>query len=96
MKDYTLLLSHKSVVSDQAGFNQSFLPDCLFPFQKALVEWAILKGRAAIFADCGLGKTLLELVWAQNVVNQTGKSVLILTPLSVGPQTVREGNKFGI
>ena len=72
------------------------MPEFLFPFQRALTTWAIEKGRCAIFADCGLGKTPMQLVWAQNVVEKTCKPVLVLTPLSVGAQTVREAEKFGI
>jgi len=60
------------------------------------VDWACRKGRAAIFADCGLGKTPMQLVWAENVVRKTNGRVLILTPLAVAFQTVREGEKFGI
>jgi len=78
------------------GFDPLWMPDALFDFQASLVEWALRKGRAAIFADTGLGKTLMELVWADNVVRQTGKPVLILTPLAVASQTVREAAKFGI
>jgi hypothetical protein len=72
------------------------MPDSLFDFQSALVEWALRKGRAAIFADCGLGKTLMQLAWAENVLRFRNRSVLILTPLAVAQQTVREGAKFGI
>lgn len=72
------------------------MPNCLFDFQRSLVEWATRKGRAAIFADCGLGKTIQQLVWAENVIRHTNKPVLILTPLAVSGQTVREAEKFGI
>jgi superfamily II DNA or RNA helicase len=68
----------------------------LFPFQKSLVDFAKKKSRAAIFADCGLGKTPMQLAWAQSVVEKSNGRVLILTPLAVGAQTVREGEKFGI
>ena len=68
----------------------------LFDFQKSLVEWQVRKGRCATFADCGLGKTPMQLTWAQNVVEHTNKPVLILTPLSVSHQTVREAEKFHI
>jgi hypothetical protein len=68
----------------------------MFDFQKLLTEWSLLQGRSAVFADCGLGKTLIQLAWAQNVTRQTSKPVLILTPLAVGHQTVAEGKKFGI
>ena len=94
--DYETFLWKKSQLTGDFGFAPTFLPDFLFPFQRALLEWAINKGRAAIFADCGLGKTPMQLVWAQNVVEKTNKPVLILTPLSVGPQTIREAEKFGI
>ena len=73
-----------------------WMPDFLFDFQAALVEWAIEKGRAAHFADCGLGKTPMQLVWAENVVRHANKPVLLLTPLAVSAQTVAEGEKFGI
>lgn len=93
---YATFLTAKTHLGDSNGFEPLWLPDFLFPFQRALVEWAIRKGRAAIFADCGLGKTPMQLVWAQNVVERSCKPVLILTPLSVGFQTVREAEKFGI
>jgi hypothetical protein len=54
-----------------------------------------LKGRSAIFADCGLGKTPMQLVWAENIVRKTNGNVLILTPLAVSYQTIKEGEKFG-
>lgn len=72
------------------------MPDFLFPFQSFLVEWALHKGRGAILADCGLGKSIQELIWAENVVRHTNKNVLILNPLAVSYQTVREGEKFGV
>ncbi|MCC7510243.1 MAG: DEAD/DEAH box helicase [Planctomycetes bacterium] len=96
MNDYQSFLESKRQLGADAGFDPLFLPDFLFDFQRSLVEWAVRKGRAAIFADCGLGKTPMQLVWAQNVHKHTGKRVLILTPLAVGQQTVREAHKFGI
>jgi superfamily II DNA or RNA helicase len=72
------------------------MPDKLFPFQAALVEWAVRKGRAALFEDCGLGKSVQELTFAENVVRKTNRPVLILTPLAVGAQMVREASKFGM
>ena len=68
----------------------------LFPFQRDIVRWALRRGKAAIFADCGLGKTPMQLEWAQKVVENTGENVLILAPLAVSQQTAREGEKFGI
>lgn len=72
------------------------IPDGLFDFQRYLVEWACEHGRSAVFADCGLGKTAVQLAWADNVAHHTGRPVLILAPLAVAEQTVREGAKFGI
>lgn len=92
--DYKTFLHGKTQFGADAGFEPVFMPDFLFDFQRKLVDWAVRKGRAAIFADCGLGKTPMQLVWAQNVHKQTGKRVLILTPLAVGQQTVREAHKF--
>lgn len=94
--DYDSFLERKTQLGAGSGFEPVWMPDFLFPFQRALTDWAIRKGRAAIFADCGLGKTPMQLVWAQNVVEKTGKPVLILTPLAVGPQTIREAHKFHI
>lgn len=68
----------------------------LFPFQVAITRWALRLGRAAIFADCGLGKTLMQLEWARVVSEETGRPVLVLAPLAVSLQTQREGDKFGI
>lgn len=65
-------------------------------FQRDIVRWALAKGKAALFEDCGLGKTLQQLEWARHVAAYTGKPVLILAPFAVGPQTVAEGIKFGI
>ena len=94
--NYDEFIHQKSQLGGEHGFEPAFMPDFLFPFQKSLIEWATRKGRAAIFADCGLGKTPMQLVWAQNVVQKTNKPVLILTPLAVGGQTVKEAAKFGI
>jgi hypothetical protein len=94
--DYASFIESKSQVGTAAGFAPVWLPDFLFDFQRALVEWAIRKGRAALFEDCGLGKTPQQLVWAENVVRHTNRPVLILTPLAVGRQTVREAEKFGV
>ena len=96
MTDYADFLSAKTQLSDGCGFDPVFMPDFLFPFQRDLVEWSVKMGRCAIFADCGLGKTPMQLVWAENVKRFTGKPVLIVTPLAVGQQTIREGEKFGI
>lgn len=96
MSDYVDFLERKSQLGGNHGFAPVWMPDFLFDFQKSLVEWSCLKGRAAIFADCGLGKTPMQLVWAENVVRKTGGRVLILTPLAVSYQTIEEARKFGI
>ena len=93
---YDQFLFHKSQLSGASGFAPVWMPEFLFGFQKQLVDWALRKGRSAIFADCGLGKTPMQMVWAENVHRHTNKPVLIMTPLAVGAQTVREGEKFGI
>jgi hypothetical protein len=94
--NYQEFLENKRNDSTFSGFDPVFMPDFLFDFQKSLVEWAVKKGKAAIFADTGLGKTAMQLVWAQNIVKKTNGNVLILTPLAVSRQTIREGEKFGI
>jgi hypothetical protein len=96
LPDYSSFLSAKAQYGSESGFSPVWMPDFLFDFQKALVEWAVRKGRGALFADCGLGKTPMQLVWAENVVRKTNRPVLILTPLAVAAQTVREAAKFGI
>lgn len=96
MSEYQLFLSNKAQLHHDQGFTPLFVPDFLFDFQKFLLDWGIQKGRAAYFADCGMGKTPMQLVWAENVVRHTNKPVLIATPLAVGIQTVKEGNKFDI
>jgi len=93
---YADFLARKAQLSNDNGFEPLSLPDWLFPFQSHLVEWALRRGRAAIFADCGLGKTPMQLVWAENVVRKTNGRVLILTPLAVTQQTIRESEKFDI
>jgi len=93
---YEDFLSAKSQSCDMHGFEPTWMPDKLFDFQKHLVEWACRKGRAALFADCGLGKTAMQLTWAENVARKTNGRILLLTPLAVGAQTVREGEKFGV
>lgn len=94
--DYAAFLQRKAAPAVEHGFAPTSMPSFLFDFQAALVEWAQRLGRAAIFADCGLGKTPMQLVWADNVVRVTAKPALILTPLAVGAQTVAEAAKFGI
>jgi hypothetical protein len=92
---YADFLASKLQFKGDMGF-EAELPDFLFPFQRSLVAWALKRGRAAEFVDTGLGKTPMQLVWADRVMRHTNKNVLILTPLAVAAQTIREAQKFGI
>ena len=94
--DYLEYLENKKQIGNNSGFDPLYIPNFLFDFQKALIEWAVKKGRCAVFADCGLGKTPMQLVWGQNVIQYTNKPVLIIAPLAVTAQTSREASKFGI
>ena len=94
--DYDAFLAKKTTLSGMHGFTPTYMSPALFPFQEALCTWAIEKGRAALFEDCGLGKSLQALVWAENVRRHTNKPVLILTPLAVVAQFTQEGEKFDI
>lgn len=93
---YAEFLERKSQVGHNDGFEPLWMPEFLFDFQRHLVEWAVRKGRAAIFAGCGLGKTPMQLTWSENVVKKTNGRVLIVTTLGDSSQTVREGEKFGV
>src|SRR5271157_5649286 len=95
-ESYRRFIDSKAQSGYSSGFEPVWMPSFLFDFQQALVNWAVLKGKAAIFADCGLGKTPMQLVWAENVVRKTNGRALIITPLAVWSQTVREAEKFGI
>lgn len=94
--DYAAFLAGKTQYDGASGAEPVWMHDAMFPFQRNLTEWAVRMGRAALFLDCGLGKTLAQLVWAENVRRVTGRPVLILAPLGVGHQTVAEAHKFGI
>lgn len=93
---YSAFLQTKSQSTIGGGFKPDWMPDFLFDFQEALTDWALWNGRSAILADCGLGKTPMELVYAQNVVTHTKGRVLIAAPLVVAQQIVREARKFDI
>ena len=94
--NYSEFLERKSVIDVYGGFDCNSLNANLFDFQQPIVSWALKKGRSAIFADTGLGKTLMQLSWADAVVKYTGKKVIIVTPLCIASQTIEEGCKFGI
>lgn len=95
-EDYLAFVQSKRKSITDAGFECQAMPDFLFGYQRKIVQKALQRGRFAIFAECGLGKTPMQLVWADMVAEHTGKPVLILAPLAVAAQTVREGQKFGI
>jgi len=96
--EYRAFLANKRLVAQSVGFavDPATLPSDLFPFQRDIVAWALRLGRAALFEGTGLGKTAQQLAWADAVCRHTGGDVLILAPLAVAQQTVREGAKFGI
>lgn len=97
MKDYIEFLKTKQTAISESGFvvSESELNDKLFPFQKYCVLRALKAGRFAMFEDCGLGKTIQQLEWADKVQKHIGKPVIILAPLGVIGQTVKEGDMFG-
>lgn len=93
--NYKDFLEKKKRVLHDSGFDVTDLNPLLFDFQKFIVTKALKKGKYAIFADCGLGKTFMQLEWAQKVVEHTNNPVLILCPLAVAGQTIKEGERFG-
>jgi DNA modification methylase len=98
MTDYQEFLKSKFKTVQLTGFEVSRddINDKLFLYQKDIVRWALRLGKAAIFAERGLGKTAMQTTWAQFVARETGKPVIILAPLAVAAQTVREGAKFDV
>ena len=95
---YDAFLATKRENVKAVGFDveESAMTPMLFDWQRHIVKWALARGRAALFEDCGLGKTAQQVEWARHVVAHTGRAVLILAPLAVADQTVREGAKFGV
>lgn len=92
---YQKLLERKRILANPVGFEPDALPEMLFPYQKDLVAAACRSGRFGLFANTGLGKTLMESSWADQVVRKTGDRVLVLAPLAVANQSVEEAAKFG-
>ena len=92
---YHRFLQTKMAYAASEGLHTYTLPERLFPFQRHVTGWALERGRAALFLDTGLGKSACQLAWAQNIASQKG-DVLILAPLAVAQQTVREGATMGI
>jgi len=93
--DYQKFIQSKKHSTGQYGFEPLWMPDCAFDFQKHIIEKAVRKGRIGIFADTGLGKTLMQVAIAENVVRHTNKRVLILTPLAVAFQFIDEAKRIG-
>lgn len=96
MNSYDSFVAQKRRAEVATGHAPGDLNEYLKPFQHAVVSWAVRRGRAAVFADTGLGKTIMQLAWADEVQSHTGGKVLILAPLAVSEQTIEEGAKFGI
>lgn len=96
--EYKDFINSKNKQMKNYGFDieKENLNPMLFDFQKDIVRWALKKGRAAVFADCGLGKTPMQLEWANQIYKHEGGKILILAPLAVATQTQREGEKFHI
>jgi len=94
--DYEKFIKSKKHLLGDFGFEANYIPDIAFDFQKDIIQKAVRKGRIGVFADTGLGKTLIQLSIAQNVVQHTNKKVLILTPLAVAFQFILEAEKIGI
>ena len=94
--NYNEFLELKKHSVSEYGIKPTFLPDYLFDFQRYVSEHAIKKGRCAVFLDTGLGKTIIELVVAKNYIEKFNKPVLIITPLAVAFQFIKEAEKFGI
>jgi len=98
LSDYRSFIGNKAFATNASGIpiEVDAINPMLYDFQRDIVRWSLMKGKAAIFADCGLGKTPMQLEWAKHVHRHTGRPVLILAPLAVASQTVQEGLKFGV
>jgi len=96
MCDYNAFLAKKQFRAAVSGFEPDLSSYPLFDYQSPIVRWACLRGKAAVFADTGLGKTIMQLAWADQVAKHTGGPVIIFAPLAVSLQTIDEGKKYGI
>jgi len=97
MQSYDDFLNAKRAIIPPVGFEPESINEKLYPFQRDIVAWACRKGKACVFADCGMGKTAIQLEWANQVCKHIDNAkVLIVAPLAVSAQTVREGRKFDI
>jgi superfamily II DNA or RNA helicase len=96
MADYSSFVARKLGIVQRAGIDAPLRDYDLFPHQSDLVKWALRRGSAAIFADTGLGKSRIQIAWADMVQRHTGRDVIILAPLAVAEQTVAEGHQIGV
>ena len=96
MMQYSQFIASKKRNLMDCGFEPDRVNEKLFPFQADIIRKALKRGKYAIFADCGLGKTFMQLEWAEQVAKNTGEPVLLLCPLAVSAQTIREAERFGI
>lgn len=94
--NYSSFLKTKPLIYEYQGITDFDINSKLFLYQKDIVTWALRKGRACVFADCGMGKTFMQLEWARNVLEFTEKSVIILAPLAVSLQTIEEATRLNI
>ncbi|MBV8060822.1 MAG: DEAD/DEAH box helicase family protein [Alphaproteobacteria bacterium] len=93
---YQQFIANKRHLLGNFGFDPVWMPECAFDFQEHIISKAVQKGRIGIFADTGLGKTLIQVAIAENIVRHTNKRVLILTPLTVAFQFIDEANRIGV
>ena len=96
MTDYLDFIKRKTHSTNSFGFEPVWMPDSAFDFQKHIITKAVEKGRIGMFADTGLGKTLMQIVIAENIIRKTNKRVLILTPLAVAFQFIDEAARIGV
>ena len=96
MMDYQTFINSKRHTLGEYGFDHVWMPDCAFDFQQHIITKAVRKGRIGVFADTGLGKTLMQIAIAENIVRKTNGRVLILTPLAVAFQFIDEANRIGV
>lgn len=94
--EYEQFLQQKLVSDQPSGFDVEEITPIAFDFQQSIIKWALKRGRAAVFMDTGMGKTAVQVIWADHVNRHTGGNILILAPLCVSLQTVNEAKKFGV
>ena len=94
--EYEEFIKSKHRKNKNVGFDCDLSNSFLYDFQKKIIEFSLRRGKSAIFADCGLGKTPMQLEFARQIIKKTNGNVLIVTPLAVGAQTCSEAEKFGL